>query len=736
MLNEFNTGGSHEQNPLGGIPQGMGSNGQMNTVEQGETRKGDFIYSDRIVLTPEVVLMSGLPKSFSGKTAAEASKIINRKFEGRNSKIDNSTKTNLLDRIAQAQEGIKAQEQAKISQSMQANSTEVPDMMNGQIPQGMEQFTNQNADGGFFDFEQNPDNANLISQGANILSDMIAPGGTYGKQQIKNEQAGYFDNKLAKDQMIEQGFSKLQDGVASAFGPVGLAVRGGQKFGKSIGDAIGGESGQAVSSVFDPISSAGSNLTNKDLSIGEKALGIIPGFSGAIAGRAGEKRLAQFEKEKRQREYYEKYIAPTENFDNVNVNAFGGTLGGPGDPETKPVYKPSEKAQRLFTTESEDFLPIRKIDKFTNPDGSYAYDYYYDRIPSDADYDANSHYHRYTAKEHAAKQSRQSGIQYSPRLMDYLKTTGGKLGRDLGQLAYGGKMNKYQDGGGLKPWELPQSTQADDPNRYRPLSTDPTTNVVMEYMNNPHKDPYADRLVNIDPNTIGNNEIIKSGQPYNTSKGSFNEKSPFSEKLKNMNGSFLRYAPVGMNMFQLATMGKPEVEKLDRLNNQYKKQYLDEATYENQARQQAAASINAIGRSGISGGQLTNAILGSQLNRTKAVSDAYNQIKQHNIAEEKIRQQVEMGNNQANIQQSNMEKDINARNRGAFKTERSKLLGQMGTDLGNIGKEEVYKKLAKEAFGYTWDGKYVVDSKGKKVTKDDGTPLSRKEMIMLKAEQN
>lgn len=51
-INEFNTGGLHEHNPLGGIPQGIGSNGKQNTVEQGETSfdiKGKkFIFSNRI----------------------------------------------------------------------------------------------------------------------------------------------------------------------------------------------------------------------------------------------------------------------------------------------------------------------------------------------------------------------------------------------------------------------------------------------------------------------------------------------------------------------------------------------------------------------------------------------------------------------------------------------------------------------------------------------------------------
>ena len=53
-INEFNTGGTHEQNSLGGIPQGVGNNGKMNTVEQGEASfelpEGKYIFSNRLKL--------------------------------------------------------------------------------------------------------------------------------------------------------------------------------------------------------------------------------------------------------------------------------------------------------------------------------------------------------------------------------------------------------------------------------------------------------------------------------------------------------------------------------------------------------------------------------------------------------------------------------------------------------------------------------------------------------------
>lgn len=722
MLNEFNEGGTHEQNPLGGIPQGIGSNGKINTVEEGETKKGNFIYSDRIILTADIINTAGLPKSLIGKTVAEASKVINRKFEGRNSKIDNSTKETFLNRIAKAQEDIKVQEelkQAQISQSMDINSSEVPDMMNGEIPKGMESFINSNAEGGFFNLEQNPENANIISKGSDILSNIIAPGGTYGKQQTINQNSGFYDDKLAKDQMFEQGIGKLQDGVASAFGPVGLAVRGGQKLGKSIGDAIGGEGGQAVSSIFDPTSSALSNLTNKDLSLEQKALGMIPGFSGVISSKAAQKRLNEFEKEKRQQEYYKKYIEPTQNYNNVNINANGGFITDPVSNNNPNILKKNKvdilkNVNNLFGEENisekqptSRYLDILGIQKgVTHPKlGEGAY-FYSGKTPLDKGFDPSKH--REFIKNNAIREylNSEQGRKYQERLQKQINaqkeaglpiTSYTNITPTSGfNFAYGGKINKYAYGDDLTrdPLKPLEGTMSDQ---------EVTSNLVSSF------------------NNRSDENLLPSNKP--------------NVKFNPLNFDMLRYSPVAMNTFQLANMGSPEIEKLDRLNNQYQKQYLDEAVYENQARQQAMSGINAIGRSGISGGQLTNAILGSQLNRTKAVSDAYNKIKQHNIAEEKMRQQVKFGNNQTNLQQSNLEKDINARNRGAFNTERSKLLGQIGTDLGNIGNEETFKKLAKEVFGYTWDGKFVRDAQGNKVTKNDGTPLSRKEMLILKSEK-
>lgn len=46
LVTVFEGGGTHEENPLGGIPQGQGSNGKVNLVEEGETKWNDYIFSN------------------------------------------------------------------------------------------------------------------------------------------------------------------------------------------------------------------------------------------------------------------------------------------------------------------------------------------------------------------------------------------------------------------------------------------------------------------------------------------------------------------------------------------------------------------------------------------------------------------------------------------------------------------------------------------------------------------
>lgn len=142
-LTRFDAGGTHEQNPNGGVPQGMAPNGSQNVVEQGESKKGNFIYSNRIELDKGLIKQFSLPGYVANKSVSDASKAIDDKFKDRSDKYAQETKKTLLDRLANAQEYLKQQEQASIdktNESMQANSQQIPDQMNGQVPEGMEEY--------------------------------------------------------------------------------------------------------------------------------------------------------------------------------------------------------------------------------------------------------------------------------------------------------------------------------------------------------------------------------------------------------------------------------------------------------------------------------------------------------------------------------------------------------------------------------------------------------------------
>lgn len=80
-LHEYNNGGTHESNPLGGIPMGYDEEGTPNMVEQGETRYEDFVFSDRLKMKNPTNY--GLNKSLHNKTFADASKRLAKESEER-----------------------------------------------------------------------------------------------------------------------------------------------------------------------------------------------------------------------------------------------------------------------------------------------------------------------------------------------------------------------------------------------------------------------------------------------------------------------------------------------------------------------------------------------------------------------------------------------------------------------------------------------------------------------------
>lgn len=153
QLTEFNAGGSHEENPLGGIPQGMGPNGQPNLVEQNETKLNaeDYIFSDRLTISKSIADQFQLAKNFIGKTFAAASKKFDKPNSFRDKEYDEITKKSItqnLDKLMVAQEAFKAEEAAKkVEEALALDPNALASMGQpmGQPPMGPEGMVPQSA---------------------------------------------------------------------------------------------------------------------------------------------------------------------------------------------------------------------------------------------------------------------------------------------------------------------------------------------------------------------------------------------------------------------------------------------------------------------------------------------------------------------------------------------------------------------------------------------------------------
>lgn len=109
----FNTGGTHEMNPNGGIPQGIGDNGQPNVVEQGEVKWNDFIFSNRIQPSGDILSKynTAFNKRFNSYADA-ANFILDLHKERENNPFDKSTLNVQMQRLADAQEYQKLSDEA------------------------------------------------------------------------------------------------------------------------------------------------------------------------------------------------------------------------------------------------------------------------------------------------------------------------------------------------------------------------------------------------------------------------------------------------------------------------------------------------------------------------------------------------------------------------------------------------------------------------------------------------
>jgi hypothetical protein len=303
------------------------------------------------------------------------------------------------------------------------------------------------------------------------------------------------------------------------------------------------------------------------------------------------------------------------------------------------------------------------------------------------------------------------------------------------QYAYGGKVKKMADGGyydNNRPYFMT------NPGPIKPVESiqnmTPSLGLVNELKPVDTTVPYT---IGTQPRIdVSNaNRQITPG-PSDLDMLKYNAKKVGNYVNENA-GNLARYAPIAANAYQLSQLKAPQGERLDRLSNRYKPEYVDEAALQNIADNTMNNSVNAIGQSGASQGQLRSSIIGSQLQRTKALSDAYSNAAAQNRATNDRAQTFNLGVDQVNLGQSTLEKDINARDQAAYRNEKSKYISAIGEGIGDVGKEQVQKKMISTATGYTYDGKYVKSPDGNIVVDPDtGEAMTGEKMKTLQASKN
>ena len=100
-------GGSHENNPLSGVPQGIAADGIPNLVEEGEVIYNDYVYSRRLKVPQSDKESLGLKKD-KEYTYADAAKQIQKESEERpNDPISKRNLVEMMSRLQGSQEALK-----------------------------------------------------------------------------------------------------------------------------------------------------------------------------------------------------------------------------------------------------------------------------------------------------------------------------------------------------------------------------------------------------------------------------------------------------------------------------------------------------------------------------------------------------------------------------------------------------------------------------------------------------
>lgn len=133
-------GGSHEENPNGGVQVGVDPQGTPNLLEEGEPVYKDYVYSDNIEADEKFLEENNIPAKYAGKLYSKiADAFVSEAEERPLDPISRNGLEVMLGRLADAQEGQKqAEEQKKLEAELATLPPEELDQLEAMLAQGGE----------------------------------------------------------------------------------------------------------------------------------------------------------------------------------------------------------------------------------------------------------------------------------------------------------------------------------------------------------------------------------------------------------------------------------------------------------------------------------------------------------------------------------------------------------------------------------------------------------------------
>ena len=134
---KVNEGGTHEENPNGGVQVGMDPQGIPNMLEEGEPAYKDYVFSDNIIADKKILAEHNIPEKFAGMLYSKiADSYVDEAAERPNDPISREGLNAMLLRLADAQEAQKQQEEqraleAELAEMSPEEIAALEQMMNG-----------------------------------------------------------------------------------------------------------------------------------------------------------------------------------------------------------------------------------------------------------------------------------------------------------------------------------------------------------------------------------------------------------------------------------------------------------------------------------------------------------------------------------------------------------------------------------------------------------------------------